>query len=83
MKPVIEGYNEGEVSEVYILYTEYMSALIQKATVKQLLPVVSDSEENTEETEDTSGGYSFEPSPEEVLEDLIPKYMNATLFGAL
>ena len=83
MKPVIEGYNEGEVSEVYILYTEYMSALTQKATVKQLLPVVSDSEENTEETEDTSGGYSFEPSPEEVLEDLIPKYMNATLFGAL
>ena len=86
MKPVIEGYNEGEVSEVYILFTEYISALTQKATVKQLLPVVSDSEENTEETEeteDTSGGYSFEPSPEEVLEDLIPKYMNATLFGAL
>ena len=26
---------------------------------------------NTEETEDTSGGYSFEPSPEEVLEDLM------------
>ena len=83
MKPVIEAYNKGEVSEVYILYTQYMSALTQKATVKQLLPVVSDTEESTEEAGETSGGYSFEPSPEEVLEDLIPKYMNATLFGAL
>ena len=75
MKPVIEAYNKGEVSEVYILYTQYMSALTQKATVKQLLPVVSDTEESTEEAGETSGGYSFEPSPEEVLEDLIPKYM--------
>jgi F-type H+-transporting ATPase subunit gamma len=59
--------------------------LTQKAIIKQLLPVESSEEEQEEEKEkeDISGGYSFEPSPEEVLEDLIPKYMNATLYGAL
>ena len=52
-------------------------------TDKDVEAVEASQDENTEEAEDTSGGYSFEPSPEEVLEDLIPKYMNATLFGAL
>ena len=83
MSSVIESYNNGDLAEVHILYTKYVSALTQNAIVKQLLPLVK-AEDNTNELGgEKTGGYSFEPSAEEVLEELIPKYMNATLFGAL
>ena len=82
MKSIIDLYSNRDLSEVYILYTKYVSALTQNAIVKQLLPL--EKEDSSEgEFEEKTGGYSFEPSAEEVLEELIPKYMNATLFGAL
>ena len=82
MESIIELYNSGDLSEVHILYTKYVSALTQNAIAKQLLPLEK-TDDNTGDVEEKKGGYSFEPSAEEVLEDLIPKYMNATLFGAL
>ena len=83
MSSVIESYNNGDLAEVHILYTKYVSALTQNAIVKQLLPLVKAEDNSNEQEGEKTGGYSFEPSAEEVLEDLIPKYMNATLFGAL
>tara|TARA_B100001996_G_C18583173_1_gene563066 strand:- start:104 stop:982 length:879 start_codon:yes stop_codon:yes gene_type:complete len=83
MSSVIESYNNGDLAEVYILYTKYVSALTQNAIVKQLLPLVKAEDNSNEQEIENTGGYSFEPSAEEVLEELIPKYMNATLFGAL
>jgi len=83
MSSVIESYNNGDLAEVHILYTKYVSALTQNAIVKQLLPLVKAEDKSNEQEGEKTGGYSFEPSAEEVLEELIPKYMNATLFGAL
>jgi len=83
MSSVIESYNNGDLAEVHILYTKYVSALRQNAIVKQLLPLVKAEDNSNEQEGEKTGGYSFEPSAEEVLEELIPKYMNATLFGAL
>ena len=83
MSSVIESYNNGDLAEVHILYTKYVSALTQNAIVKQLLPLVKGEDNSNEPEAEKTGGYSFEPSAEEVLEELIPKYMNATLFGAL
>ncbi len=83
MSSVIESYNNGDLAEVHILYTKYVSALTQNAIVKQLLPLVKAEDNSNEQEGEKTGGYSFEPSAEEVLEELIPKYMNATLFGAL
>ena len=83
MSSVIESYNNGDLAEVHILYTKYVSALTQNAIVKQLLPLVKAEDNSNEQEVENTGGYSFEPSAEEVLEELIPKYMNATLFGAL
>ena len=83
MSSVIESYNNGDLAEVHILYTKYVSALTQNAIAKQLLPLVKAEDNSNEQEIENTGGYSFEPSAEEVLEELIPKYMNATLFGAL
>ena len=83
MRSLVEAYNDDELSEIYILYTEYVSALNQKAIVKQLLPIEKEDVNSDKNNASGTVGYSFEPSAEEVLEDLIPKYMNATLFGAL
>ena len=51
--------------------------------MKQPLPIEKEDRNEAKESTLNMGGYLFEPSVEEVLEDLIPKYMNATLFGAL
>ena len=83
MSSVIESYNNCDLDEVHIIYTKYVSALTQNAIVKQLLPLVKAEDNSNEQEVENTGGYSFEPSAEEVLEELIPKYMNATLFGAL
>ena len=83
MKSLINSYISNELSEAYIIYTKYVSALNQKAIVKQLLPIEKEARNEAKESNSNMGGYLFEPSVEEVLEDLIPKYMNATLFGAL
>jgi F-type H+-transporting ATPase subunit gamma len=83
MKSLINSYISNELSEAYIIYTKYVSALNQKAIVKQLLPIEKEDRNEAKESTSNMGGYLFEPSVEEVLEDLIPKYMNATLFGAL
>ena len=83
MKSLVNSYSNNELTEVYIIYTKYVSAFNQKAIVKQLLPIENEDSNETKESNSNTGGYSFEPSAEEVLEDLIPKYMNATLFGAL
>ena len=83
MKTLVHSYTSNELSEVYIVYTKYISALNQKSIVKQLLPIEKKDSNEDKESNASMGGYSFEPSAEEVLEDLIPKYLNAMLFGAL
>lgn len=74
-------YKEGIIDEVYVAYTAFVSALTQEPKLLKVLPV------NTEEFEKTgeksSDMMTYEPSPEEVLEQVIPKYINSIIFGAL
>ncbi|GKX30601.1 ATP synthase gamma chain [Vallitalea longa] len=74
-------YKEGIIDEVYVAYTSFISALTQEPKLLKILPV------NTEEFEKTgeksSDMMTYEPSPEEVLEQVIPKYINSIIFGAL
>jgi F-type H+-transporting ATPase subunit gamma len=73
--------SEGGVDELHVVYTEFMSMLTQQAVVRRLLPL------EIEVSDEPSPGpvpiYEFEPSPEEVLNALLPWYVESRLFHAL
>ncbi len=84
-RAVRELFDSGEVDQVELIYTEFISMGTQRPVVRRFLPL-----EDTKTMAEAGGGdaealagFSFEPSPEGVLEDLLPRYVEARLFAAL
>jgi F-type H+-transporting ATPase subunit gamma len=73
---------EGGVDEIHVVYTQFVSMLTQQAVVHRLLPLAI---EPTEEQPPTGPLpiYEFEPSPPDVLNALLPWYVESKLFQAL
>lgn len=83
-KDVIEDYVSGDLDMVMMAYTEFLSAAVQRATVKQILPVPKAEEETDEKSSDTpSAVFEFEPEPEQLLDALLPRYVEVKIYGAL
>jgi F-type H+-transporting ATPase subunit gamma len=77
-----EGTAPG-VDEVHVVYTRFRSMLNQEPTAVRLLPLeVVEGEEKPSE-EDLLPLYEFEPSPSEVLDSLLPRYVQSRIFFAL
>ena len=75
--------DEEGVDEVHVVYTRFRSMLSQEPTAIRLLPL-----EVVEGTEPPEQGdllplYEFEPSPSEVLDSLLPRYVQSRIFFAL
>jgi len=75
-----EAFCNGIFDEVNVVYNEFKSAVQQRVVVEKLLPI-----EPLEEGEvhSVGGGYLFEPTEEELLVELLPKYAQAQLFRIL
>jgi F-type H+-transporting ATPase subunit gamma len=73
---------DGEVDEIYLVCTEFVSMLTQRPVVRRLLPL-----EIAESSEEPAGGplppYEFEPSPDIVFDALLPQYMASRVFFAM
>jgi F-type H+-transporting ATPase subunit gamma len=74
---------DGGVDEVHVVFTRFKSMLVQEPTDIRLLPL-----EVVEGEEKPSNGevlplYEFEPSPEAVLDGLLPQYVQSRIFFAL
>ena len=83
---VAELYTEAEVDRVILVYNHFESALVQQVTVQQILPLSEDLlESNEEDRQDdaTRGDFIFEPEPEQILERLLPVYLETELYRAL
>ncbi|KJR47026.1 ATP synthase gamma chain [Desulfosporosinus sp. I2] len=73
---VVRLYEQGEADEVYILYTEFVSAMTQRPSQIKLLPI--------DQPEGKQGKqYIFEPSAEDILNSLLPKYVETLIFRSL
>jgi F-type H+-transporting ATPase subunit gamma len=74
--------SEGGVDEIYLVHNEFVSMLTQRPAISRLLPL-----EIEETTEEAAGGplpiYEFEPSAQEVLDALLPWYIESRIFHAL
>ena len=73
----VQGFENGTFDEIYIAYNEFLNAMTQIPTLKQLLPL--EQLQSSSEKAD----YEYEPSSEEVLNVLLPKYAETLVFSAV
>jgi F-type H+-transporting ATPase subunit gamma len=72
---------EGGVDEIYCVYAEFVSMLTQRSVVRRILPI--EIEESTEPSAGAFPLYEFEPSPPDVLDALLPWYVESRIYHAL
>jgi|SRR6266480_33947 len=81
-----ELYANEEVDRVVVVYNRYKSALVQQVTVQDLLPIPEKVIEGAEEEDEQAslrGDFIYEPEPEQILERLLPVYVETELYRAL
>jgi F-type H+-transporting ATPase subunit gamma len=66
-----------------VVYTRFRSMLVQEPTAVRLLPLEVVEGEGKPAHEESLPLYEFEPSPEQVFESLLPKYVQSRIFFAL
>lgn len=77
---IIGAYTQGKINRVEIVFTNYVSPILQEPRHMSILPV-----ENIDaDSEKKSGGITnYEPSPEAVFDRLVPKYVAGIIYGAV
>lgn len=81
-KQVLEAFTNGEIGEIYLAYTHFKNTVSQEPTLIKLLPVEIDTTES-EEPVGATAQMVYEPTEEEALDMIIPKYITSLFYGAL
>lgn len=82
-------YRSGTVKEIYVAYTSFQNTLSQTATLMKLFPLQREDFMGGEDEQESKHGtmphvlMNFEPGPEAVLANIIPRYMGGILYGVL
>lgn len=77
---VVNAYSEEKYDAVYVIYNAFKSAIEQVVTVEQVLPIQPKA---TDEVEEDSIDYIYEPNRGEVLSQLLPKMVEVQIFRSL
>jgi len=77
---IVNLYLKGEVDEVRLVYNEFVNTVTQRPTEVQLLPVQPPEESHAEQGHME---YIYVPSPEAVLNTLVPRFVEVTFYQAL
>ena len=84
---ISEAFVNGEVDRVVVVYNAFVSALTQKVTVRELLPISQELLKQAGEAEEDAPGHTpdfiYEPEPQEILARLLPVYVETELYRAL
>jgi F-type H+-transporting ATPase subunit gamma len=84
-----ELYTNGDVDRVVLVYNRFESALVQRVTVTDLLPIPENVLQESEDADMTEreralrGDFIYEPEPEEILQRLLPVYLETEIYRAL
>jgi F-type H+-transporting ATPase subunit gamma len=77
---VVDEYESGRADRVFLLYPRFINTAVQMPTVRQLLPIEPQQiEDITPEDVD----YLYEPSPQGVLAELLPRYIEMTVYQCI
>ena len=83
---VSQLFVEGEVDRVVLVYNTFVSALTQTVTARDILPISADvleTDEDERRDDALRGDFIFEPEPEEILQRLLPVYVETQVYRAL
>ena len=94
---VMEPFSAGELDEINLVYTDFISIGTQRVVVRKLIPLDPDAakgggSDDGDDRESSSGGddseankadYEFEPDPGEILDRLLPSWLQAEILAAL
>jgi len=75
---VMDDYINGEIDQVFIGYQRFVNTAVQRPTVRQILPVTA-----PEGDTGSSIDFLFEPSPQQLLETLLPRYVEMQIYEAV
>ena len=77
-KSIIDAFINGQVDSIHVAYAEFVNTTMQRPTVIQLAPVVTPEISNVD-----NQGYIFEPNANEVLTELLPRYIETLIHHAV
>ncbi len=84
LRPIVDvsigEYIAGNVDAVYLVYSKFVNVMVQQPVALQILPIQPDQEMDTE---DIVSDFIFEPGRDEVLEALLPRYIEVQLYQAM
>ena len=78
----MDAYKKGEVDEVNLVYTQFISALSQEPTIVKLLPVTIEPKQG-KEIKKAKCAVQYLPSADAVLGYVLPKYVSGSVYGAI
>jgi len=81
IKVLLDAYEEGTLSAVYVCYTKFVNTMRQEPVLQQLLPL-SDDHMRQDET-GPSWDYIYEPDVQTVVDDLLMRYVEALIYQAV
>ena len=81
---ITEAFLSGETDQVVIVYGKFQSVAVQRPTTEELLPIKPlVAEEGAAVKEGTSGSYTYEPDPNEIMEVLLPLFLNVQIYHVM
>ena len=82
-KELIDLFLKGELDEVHLIFSQFKSALSQHVVVQKILPISATQAEGEQIPAEEGVEAIFEPKREEVLAELLPKYLEVQVFRSL
>lgn len=76
----VDAFLKGEIDLVYLIYAKFINTVTQQPTAVQLLPVKPPAEQDGASTHTD---YIYEPSPREIFQALLPRYVDVQVYQAL
>jgi F-type H+-transporting ATPase subunit gamma len=76
----IEDFVSGQASSVHVVYNEFKSVMSQRMVIERLLPIPR---LETEAEAGPTTDYLYEPGPEDIFRDLMPRHVQAQIYRAL
>lgn len=83
---IVSQYLEGTYDEVVIVYNEFKSAISQKVVAEALIPIKpleTNIAHDAESPKDAAANYKYEPGPQEILNELLPKHFAVQVYRCL
>lgn len=76
VKVMLDAYDEGKIDRLFVIYNRFVNTMTQSPNTVQLLPL----EAKDDETLHRQWGYIYEPSPEEILDGLLLRYVESQVY---